>query len=191
MTASSEDLQRVLCIWYPVQFQNNEVQALIDSGSEVNAMTPTYATKLGLTAWKTSVGAQKIDGLPLETHGMISARFSLQDSIGRVRFFEETFLLADTNMEVTLGMAFLAFINADFQFDVEELTWRSYIVVEALPITSWVELIDKREFAKAALNKYSATFLMHVATLELPTAMSIHPSRASQLQDNPAKVAAL
>ncbi len=33
-------LQRVSCIWYPVQLQNNEVQALIDSDSEVNAMTP-------------------------------------------------------------------------------------------------------------------------------------------------------
>ncbi len=40
-------------------------------------MTPTYATKLGFTAWKTSVGAQKIDGSPLETHGITSARFSL------------------------------------------------------------------------------------------------------------------
>ncbi len=65
------------CIRYPVQFQNNEVQALIDSGSKFNAMTPAYATKLGLTTRKTSVGAQKIDGSPLETYGMVTASFSL------------------------------------------------------------------------------------------------------------------
>ncbi len=84
-------------------------------------MTPAYAAELGLTNWKTSVGAQKIDSSPLETHGMTSARFSLQDSLGRVRFFEKIFLLADTSIEVVLGMPFLALSNADFQFGAEEL----------------------------------------------------------------------
>ncbi len=77
-------------------------------------MTPTYVAKLGLTTRKTSVVAQKIDGLSLKTHGIVSARFSLQDSLGRVRFFEETFLLADTSIEVVLGMPFLALSNTDF-----------------------------------------------------------------------------
>ncbi len=76
-------------------------------------MTPAYAAKLGLITRKTSVGAQKIDGSPLETHGITSAKFSLQDSLGRVRFFEETFLLADTSMEVVLGMPFLSLSNVD------------------------------------------------------------------------------
>ena len=44
-------LQRVLCIWNPVQFEKEgkleEVQALIDSVSEVNAMTPAFAARLG------------------------------------------------------------------------------------------------------------------------------------------------
>lgn len=40
-------------------------------------MTLTYAAKLGFTTWKTSVKAQKIDDLPLETYGMASAIFSL------------------------------------------------------------------------------------------------------------------
>ncbi len=77
-------------------------------------MTPGYAVELGLTTWKTSVGAQKIDGLPLETYGMVSASFSLHNSLGKVRFFKETFLLADTSMEVVLGMLFLALSNANF-----------------------------------------------------------------------------
>ncbi len=34
-------------------------------------MTPAYATKLGFSARKTNVGAQKIDGLSLETYGML------------------------------------------------------------------------------------------------------------------------
>ncbi len=99
-------------------------------------MTPAYATKLDLTVRKISVGAQKIDGLLLETYGIVSASFSLQDSLRRVRFFEETFLLANISMKMVLGMLFLAFSNADFQFDAEKLTWRFYITAEALPTTS-------------------------------------------------------
>ena len=94
----------------------------MDSGSKVNAMTPAYAAKLGFTTRKTSVGAQKIDGSPVTTHGIASVRFSLQDSLGRVGFFEETFLLADTSMEVVLAMPFLSLSNADFQFGAEKLT---------------------------------------------------------------------
>ncbi len=79
-------------------------------------MTPAFVAKLGLRPRSTNVGAQKIDGSPQETHGMASARFLIQDSLGRVRFFEETFLLADTNMEVVLGMLFLSLSNADIKF---------------------------------------------------------------------------
>ncbi len=116
MTVSSEALQGMPYIWYPAQFRNNKVQTLIDPGSEVNAMTLTYATKLGLTAQKISIGAQKIDGLPLETYGIVSASFLLLDSLEKVQLFEETFLLTDTNMEVVLGMPFLFFSNADVEF---------------------------------------------------------------------------
>ena len=44
-------LDRVPCIYYLVQFRKDKektIRALIDFGSEVNAMTPAYAKKLGL-----------------------------------------------------------------------------------------------------------------------------------------------
>ncbi len=116
-------------------------------------MTLAYAVKLGLTTQKTSIGAQKIDGLSLETYDIASASFSLQDNLRRVRFFEETFLLADTSMEVVLEMPFLSFSNTDVKFmELEKLTWRSYTTANILPTTIWVELIDKKEFANAALD---------------------------------------
>ncbi len=188
MTASSEadasaqapkTLKRVPYIRYPVWFQESQpIKALIDSGSEVNVMTPAYAAELGLTTQKTSVKAQKIDGSPLETHGMTSARFSLQDNQERVWFFEKAFLLANTSMEVVLGMPFLALSNANFQFDAEKFTWRSYTIVEALPTSSRVKPIDKREFAKAALDENLKTFVVNISALEATT---IHPSRAAQI----------
>ena len=138
MTASSEALPRVPCISYPVQFEGSqagEVRALIDSGSEVNAMTPAFAAKLGLSTQPTNVGAQKIDGSTLKTYGMTIAGFLIQDELGKIRFFVVTFLLADTSMDVILGMAFLFLSNADVQFDTGNLTWRTYSTVEALPTT--------------------------------------------------------
>ena len=94
-------LERVPCIRYPVRFQKNDinnVQALIDSGSKINAMTLAYASKLGLAVRKTEVGAQKIDGSPLVTFGMVIAGFQMQDKLGRDCFFQENFLLANTSM---------------------------------------------------------------------------------------------
>lgn len=64
-----------------------------------------------------------------------------------------TSILANTSMEVVLGLPFLALSKADIQFDTGSPTWRTYIAAEALPIARQVELIDKREFAEAALDK--------------------------------------
>ena len=55
-------LDRVFYLYYLVQLQKDKgatIQALIDSGSNVNAMTPVYIKKLGLRDQKTDVGAQK------------------------------------------------------------------------------------------------------------------------------------
>ena len=82
-------LDRVSCIYYPVQFQKDKevIRALIDSGSKLNAMTPAYAFKLGLRIQKTDVSAQKINGSSLRTFVMIIAGFYIKDNLGRVRFF--------------------------------------------------------------------------------------------------------
>lgn len=50
-------LQKVLYIHYLIWFKKEEVQALINSVSEVNAMTPMYASKLGLNVYHIDVGA--------------------------------------------------------------------------------------------------------------------------------------
>ena len=46
-----------------------------------------------------------------------------------------------------------------------------YIAVEALPITNWVELIDKTEFAKTILDKDSKSFVGYVAILKAETSI--------------------
>ena len=82
-------------------------------------------------------------------------------------------------MEIVLSMLFLILSNANVQFAKKELTWRSYTIAEALPIIKRVELINKKEFAKAALNENSKTFVMHIACFDL--APRIHLDRKAQI----------
>ena len=80
-------LQRVLYIYYPIRFKKKEVQALIDSGSKVNAITPAYALRLGLWVYRTNIGAQKIDGSTLEIFEIVLTSFQVEDKLGEIRFF--------------------------------------------------------------------------------------------------------
>lgn len=109
-------IQWVSCFWYPTQFKNIEIRALIDFKSKVNAMTLAYIAKLGFVTQKTEVGAQKIDSSLLETHSIASAVIILQNSLGRMQFFEEAFLLNNTSIKVILQISFLSFSNVDVEF---------------------------------------------------------------------------
>ena len=96
-------LERMPCIHYPLRFRKGttSVRALVDSGSEVNAMTSAYAAKLGFKVRKTDIGTQKIDGSTLKTFGIVLAEFQVEDKLGRARFFHETFLLADISVKTS------------------------------------------------------------------------------------------
>ena len=180
-----EALEHIFYIYYLVQFKGTnktQVQALIDSGSEVNAMTPAYALRLGLQARHTNVGAQKIDGFTLQTFGMVLADFQVEDKLGKARFFQETFLLVNISAKIVLSMPFLTFSNADVQFVEKELIWRFYTTAEALSTTKRVKLINKKEFAKAALDENSETFVVYITSLSsIP--LDVHPSRRPQVSD--------
>lgn len=109
---------------------------------------------------------------------MVSAGFSLQNSLRRVLFLEEIFLLAKISMKMVLGISFLAFSNADVKFDIKKLTWRKYIVIEIIPVARQVEWIDKYKFVEAALDRALKTFVVYIAVLELLVGMMIiHPTK--------------
>lgn len=91
-------------------------------------------------------------------------------------------MLTDINIEMVLKMIFFSFTNTNFQCNISKLISRSYSVVETLPTTNRVEPINKKEFAKVAVDKNSKILVVHITTLE---AILIYPSRVSQLQDEP------
>ena len=84
---------------------------------------------------------------------MVITAFQVFNTLGCSWCFQETFLLADISMKVVLSMPILILSNIDVQFAKKELTWRTYTTKKALPTTSWVKLINQKEFAKAALDE--------------------------------------
>ena len=195
-------LARVPCIRYPITFRKKSVSmsALLDSGSEVNAIHPTLVQKLGLSIRPTDVGTQKVDGTILYTFGMVVIAFSVTDKANRVRFLEETFLVANVSPEVVLGIPFLILSGADVDFSGRELRWKTYTAKEILLTTRCIELVGKKEFAAAALDPESETFVVHVASLSSDASPSfspldVHPSWRSQIsgliaEEAPTKVPA-
>ena len=57
----------------------------------------------------------------LDTYKMVVAVFSVIDKLKWVRFFEETFLIANVSPEVLFRMPFLTLSNASIDFSGWEL----------------------------------------------------------------------
>lgn len=155
------------------------MSALIDSNSKVNTMQPAYAKKLDLNIRKTNMEAQKIDNTTLKIFEKVIAAFSIHNKARKVCFFEETFLLADISIDVALRIFFFILSNANIYFTNQELYWRTYSMLKALPTTCRIELINQKEFAMAALGKDNKTLIMHMAFLAVSTEMTIHFSQIS------------
>ena len=178
---SGKEVVRVPYIHYLIRFQEEQVKALLNRSSKVNAMSSAYAKRLGLKTWKTNVGAQKIDSSALETFWIVIADFHVEDKSGRPRFFQETFLVTDTKFEVVLGILFLKISNANVAFGKEILTWKFYTTNKALPTTKQVKLINLKEFVIAALDVDGETFVGHVAIREQEE-MAMNSDKKAQIE---------
>ena len=92
------------------------MSALFNSGSEVNAIYPTFTQKLGLPIRLTDIGVQNIYCTMLDTFGIVVATFLMTDKANRIRFFEETFLVANISPKVVFGISFFTLSGADIDF---------------------------------------------------------------------------
>ena len=78
-------------------------------------------------------------------------------------------------MQMILEISSLTISNANIQFSGKEITWKTYTPEDVLLTTCWIELIDKKKFAKAALDENIEAFVGYVASLTLK--MMIYPAR--------------
>ena len=75
-------------------------------------------------------------------------------------------------MKIVLEILFLALSNTNIEFiKLEKLSWRFYIAAKALSTNSRIELINKREFTRTALDENFETFVIYVTTLKVPIAI--------------------
>ncbi len=180
MTEKKEELEWIPCIWYPIIFKD-QTKALLDWGSELNAMSQAFAHHLGLTIRKTNVGAQKIDGTTLKTYGIVVSTFSVLNKDRKERFFEESFLLADIKPDIVLGIPFLTMSNADVDFQARDLQWKSYTTRNILLTTRQVELIRKKEFVAATFDLEHEAFVVPIIALTVDLGDEVHRSKRTQI----------
>ena len=112
---------------------------------------------------------------------MVIVDCSVKNKLKRVRFFQKTFLLANISLEIVLEMFFHTLSRANIWFAKQKFVWRTYTVRKTLLTTKMIKIINKSEFATAALNKDNKIFVMHVSALAKPTIMPIYPFCQAQV----------
>ena len=107
----------------------------------------------------------------------------MEDKANRVRFFKETFLVANINPKVVLGKLFLTLSGADVDFLGRELRWRTYSTKKALSTTRCVKLMGKKKFAVEALDPKHEIYAVHVGSVSSDVSpssssleLNVHPS---------------
>lgn len=75
-----------------------------------------------IIARPTNIGVYKIDGLLFRTYEKVSANILLQNCLETMRFFKQTFLFADNNIEVILGILFLFLRDTNIKFGTVRFT---------------------------------------------------------------------
>lgn len=83
------------------------IEALIKSGSKINIIQLSFEIKLGFCICKINIDTEKINNGRPKIFSMVIASFLVIDKNTRPRFFEETILLTDISIDITLKIFFL------------------------------------------------------------------------------------
>ena len=97
------------------------MMAFFDLNSKINVIHPTLTKELKLSIKSMDVKSQKINRTMLNTYGMIIAAFLVINKANRVKFFEETLLVANISPKVIFKMLFLILSNANVDFFDQEI----------------------------------------------------------------------
>lgn len=133
-----------------------------------------YIMALGLYVKISDLITHKINKSHFDTFGMIITGFSVENKLGRVQFFQRTFLLANTNIEIVVVMSFLIFKSEDISFEKWKLVLKIYKTEETLLTTKKVDMIEKEKFAAAVFEKNNEAFVVNIAAITKLTITSIY-----------------
>lgn len=82
----------------------------------------------------TNFSTLKIDNLALKTYETITNRLSIEDKLKQIYFFEETFLLTNTNIKIVLKMLFFCFSNINIYYNAKKVTKKTYTITNTMSI---------------------------------------------------------
>ena len=130
----------------------------------------------------------------LDTFKIVVSAFSVVDKRNRVKFFKDTFLVANITPKVVFGMLFLILSGADVDFLGWKLWWRTYTTEKALLTTRRIEIVGKKKFANAALDQEYEVYIVYIRSVSFNVLLSscpldVHPFRRSQISGLIAKEA--
>ena len=115
--------------------EHTKVPALLNSGSEVNAITQAYTAKLRLRVCLTNGEIQKINEFTFLIYDMVLAKFQLEHKQEKMQVLQETFLMPNTLIKLVLRILFLSLSKIKINFADQELNWKTYTPDETLPTT--------------------------------------------------------
>ena len=96
---------------------------------------------------------------------MVVIAFLIINKANWVKFFEETFLVANISLDVVFRMSFLTLSDTNVDFLNRELRWKIYTFKKAPLTTRHVELMEKKKFAATTLNPKHETFVVYIVSL--------------------------
>lgn len=140
---------------------------LLNSKSKVNIIHTTFAKKLGFSIRLIDVRTQKINDIILDTYGMIVTVFSVTNKANKVKFFKETFVVANVSPELVFGMLFFFLNGANVDFLDWEFRWRTYITQKAFLTIRHVELVEKKKFTAVALDPKYKIFIIYISSVHV------------------------
>ena len=114
----------------------------------------------------------------LDTYRMVDIAFLIKYEANQVRLFEETFLVANINLEIVFKMSFLTLNGVDVDFLRRELEWRTYTTKKTFLTTRHIKPVSKKVFAVAALDPEHETYVVHIGSVSFIMLPSSSPLNA-------------
>ena len=101
-----------------------EVQAIVDSASDLNLIRKDIANKLHLQPAFLARAATQVGGSPLKTYSVFHERLQIEDSFGAQFDACKPFTSDDIEVPLILGLPWLQRYNLILNFDPMSIQWR-------------------------------------------------------------------
>lgn len=90
----------------------------------------------------------------------------MENKVGRPRFFQKNFLVANIKFKMILEIFFFKINNTNMLFEKKILIWKTYTTNKTLFIIEQIQNVNSKKFILAAFYIDNKTFIVHVTIQE-------------------------